>query len=73
MRILKTEESSRGLKTRDQVGQTEARVQPLEDLMTKTEGRKTSPAPGAPEGFDPNAVAHLAWQLGQVKLYVEWK
>ena len=67
LRILKTEEDSRGLKTRDQVGQIEARVQALEDLAKETEGPKTSPAPGPPEGFDPNAVAQLAWELGQVK------
>ena len=39
----------------------------------KTEGPKTSPAPGPPEGFDPNAIAHLAWELGQVKTYLEGK
>ena len=71
MRILETEEDSGGLKTRDQVGQIEARLQVLEDLAKKTEGPKTSPAPGPPEGFDPNAVAHVAWELVQVKLYFE--
>ena len=71
LRILKTEEDPRGLKGPDQVGQIEARVQALEDLTSKTEGPKTSPAPGPPEGFDPNAVAHLAWELGQVKFYSE--
>ena len=60
LRILKAEEDSRGLKTRDQVGQLEARGKDLEDLAKKTEGRKTSPAPGLPEGFNTNAVAYLA-------------
>ena len=71
MRILKTEEDSRGLKTRDHVGQLEVRVQALEDLAKNTEGPKTSPAPGPLEDFDPNAVAHLARELGQVKSYFE--
>ena len=71
LRILKAEEDSRGLKTRNQVSQIEARVQALEDLAKKTEGPKTSTAPGPPQGFDPNAVAHLAWELGQVKSYFE--
>ena len=59
MRILKTEEDSRGLKTRYHVCQIEARVQAMEDLAKNTEGLKTSPAPGLPEGIDGNAVAHL--------------
>ena len=71
MRILKTEEDSRGLKTRDKVGQLEVRVQALEGLAQNIEGRKTSPAPGPPECFDANAVAHLARELGQVKSYFE--
>ena len=71
LRILKTKEDSRGLKTRDQVGQIEARVRALENLAKKSEGPKTSSASGPPEGLDPNAVAHLAWELGQVKLYFE--
>ena len=53
MRILKTEEDSRGLKTRDHVGQLEVRVQALEDLAKNTEGPKTSPAPGPPEKLSP--------------------
>ena len=65
LRILKTREDSRGLKTRDQVGQKEARVHALEDLAQKTEDPQTSPA------FDPNAVAHVASELGQVKSYFE--
>ena len=52
MRILKTEEDSRGLKTRHQVNQIEARVQAFGDLAKKTEGPKTSPARGLPEGCD---------------------
>ena len=71
MRILKTEEDSRGLKTLDHLGQIEARVQALEDLAKKTEGPKTSPAPGPPEGFDRNAIAHLERELLQVKSYFE--
>ena len=71
LRILKTDENSSGLKSRDQVGQIEARVRALEDLAKKTEGPKTSAAPGPPEGFDRNAVAHLAWELGKVKSYFE--
>ena len=67
MGVLKTEEDSRELNTRDRVGQIEARAQALGDLAKKTEGPKTSPAPGPPEGFAPNAVAHLACKLGQVK------
>ena len=55
MRILKTEENSRGLKTLDHVGQIEARVQALEDLAKKTDGPKASPAQGPPEAFDRNA------------------
>ena len=47
MRILKIEEDSRGLRTRDHVGQKEARIQALEDLTKKTEGPKTYRAPGA--------------------------
>ena len=49
--ILKTEEDSGGLKTRDLVGQIEARVPALEDRAKKTEGPKTSQAPVPPEGF----------------------
>ena len=71
MGILKTEEDSIGLKIRDQVGQIEARVRALEDLAKKTEGQRTSPAPGLPEGFDQNAVAHLEGELVQVKPYFE--
>ena len=71
MKILKTEEHSGGLNTGDQVGQVEVRVQALEGLAQNIAGPKTSPAPGLPEGFDSNAVAHLAWQLGQVKSYFE--
>ena len=66
-RILKTEEDARRLKTRDHVRQIEARVQALEDVAKKTEGAKTSEAPGPPESFDPNASAHQARELGQVK------
>ena len=73
IKILKTEEDSRGLRTRDLVGQREARVQALEDLAKKTESPETSPAPGPPEEFDPNAIAHLAWDLGQVKTYFDGK
>ena len=51
MRILKTEEDSRGLKTRDNVGQLEVRVQALEDLAKKTEGPKTSPVQGRPKAL----------------------
>ena len=51
MRMLKTEEDSRELTTRDQTGQLEVRVQALEDPTKNTEGPKTSPAPGPPEGF----------------------
>ena len=43
----------------------------MEDLAQKTEALRTSSAPGPPEGFDPNAVAHLARELGQVKSYFE--
>ena len=71
MRILKTEEHSRGLKTRDHVGQLEARIKALEDLSRNTEGPKTSPAPGPPEGFHTNAVPHVERELVQVKLYFE--
>ena len=71
MRILKTEEDSRGLNTRDQVGQIEARVQALENVAKKTESPRTSSVPGLPEGFDPNAVAHLAREIGQVKSYFD--
>ena len=67
VRILKTEEDSRGLKTLDHVGQIEARVQALEDLAKTTEGPKISPAPGPPKGFDQNAVAHLERELVQKK------
>ena len=70
MRILKTEEDSRGLKTRDHIGQLEVQVQVLEGLAQNIEGPKTFPAPGAREGLDPNAVVHLARELGQVKLYL---
>ena len=71
MRILKTEEDSRELKTRDQVGQIEARVQALEDVARKIEGLKTSPAPGPLEGFDRNDLAHLEGELVQLKSYFE--
>ena len=71
MRILKTGDDSRGLKSRDHVGQLELRVQALEDLAQNIEGLRTSPAPELPEGFDPNAVAHLARELGQVNSYFE--
>ena len=71
LRMLKTEEDSEGLKTRDQVGQREARVQALQDLAKKTEGPETSPAPGPPEDVDPHAIAHLPWELGQVKSYFD--
>ena len=71
MRILKTEEDSRGLKTRDHVGQIEARVQVLQDLAKKTEGPKTGPAPGPPQGYDESAVAYLESELVQVKSYFE--
>ena len=67
MRILKNEEDSRGLMTRDHNGQIEARVQALKDLAKKTEGPKISPARGQHEGFDRNAVAHLEGELVQVK------
>ena len=70
-KILKTEEDSRGLKTRGHICQLELRVQALESLAQNIEGPKTSPAPGPPEGFDPRAVAHLARELGQVRLYFE--
>ena len=52
MRMRKIEEDSRGLKTRDDVGQIEIWVHALEDLAKKTEGLKTSPAPGQPEDFE---------------------
>ena len=71
MRILKTEDDSRGRKTQDQVGQMEMRVQALEDLAKRTEGPKTSCAPGPPKGFDKNAVTHLARELGQASSYFE--
>ena len=71
VRILKTEEDSRGLKTLDHVGQIETRVQALQDLAKKTEGPKTSPAQRPPEGFVRNAVAHPEGELVQVKSYFE--
>ena len=71
MRILKTEEDSRGLKTGDHVGQLEARIQVWEGLGKNTEGPKTSPAPGPPEGFHTKAVPHVERELVQIKLYFE--
>ena len=71
MRILKTEKESRGIKTLDHVCQIEVRVQALEDLAKKTDGPKTSPDPGPPEGFDRNARAHLEGELVQVNSYFE--
>ena len=71
IRILKTGKDCRGLKTRDQVRQLEVRGQRSEGFAQNIEGLKTSPAPGLPEGFYPNVVAHLARELGQVKSYFE--
>ena len=71
MRILKSEQFSRRLKTRDRVGQLEVQVEALEGLSQNTEGSMTCHAQWPPEGFDPNAVRHLARELGQVKSYFE--
>ena len=71
MRILKTEEDSRGLKTRDHVGQLDVRIQVFEDLAKNTDGPKRSRAPQPPEGLDLNAVAHLERELVHVNSYFE--
>ena len=53
----------------DYVDQLGVRVQALENMAKRKEGPSTSLAPAPPEGFDPNAVAQLARELGQVKSY----
>ena len=73
VRILKTEDDPRGLKTLDHVGHIEAPLQALEDPARTTEGPRTSPAPGPPESLDRNAVAYLEREVGQVESYFEGK
>ena len=68
MRIQKSESVEIPRDHADQLG---VRVQALENMAKRKEGPSTSLAPGLAEGFDPNAVAQLPKELGQVKSYLK--